>query len=70
MDYEAEYGTGQINNSRNIVTIRTSLHTYLHTNLYYTSVNYIVEEAYKKSCLTEALRFMKNSLKSLSNICP
>ncbi len=68
--YEAEYGTGQINNSRNLVTIRTSLHTHLHTNLYYTSVNYIVEEAYKKSCLTEALRFMKNSLKSLSNICP
>lgn len=68
--YEKTFGTGQINNSRNIVTIRTSLHVHLHSDLYYKSVNRIMQAADNSGSVSSALKMMKGALKAISNICP
>ena len=68
--YNHTFGTGQLNNSRNIVTIRTSIHVVLHTNLYYDAVNNIMEYANDNNVVPSVLRNIKKTLETASKLCP
>lgn len=64
-----------INHSRNLVTIKTSLHVHLHTTPYYDSVNAIIaiaygNAAYRTSRMTTAMTLMKNVIIYVNRLCP
>lgn len=64
---------GEINHSRNIVTIKTSFHVGLHTDIYYRTVNDIIDYANSnggKSGVASALSCLKVALRKVSNMCP